>query len=725
VRGLRFELTVALSNSIYSQYISQVSMKRIETLGTVNANDILTAPVANLAPGQYPVVININTAAVSTQTPTFSDIQNHWAKAFIEALAAQGIISGFPDNSFQPDVVVNRAQFAALIANAFQFTQIRQPIAFSDLAAGFWALSAINKAYTMGFLSGYPNQQFRPNAGITKAQTLVALVNGLKLQGANNINLANFYQDWSSIPSYATTQVAIATAKGMVVNYPDLKRLDPNKSATRAEVAAIIYQALVQLGRMPRLASNFIVPSPRPATVKVSHQREFRGVWVSSVWNLNWPSRRGLSSSEQQQEWIALCDRVAALNLNAIVLQIRAEGDALYPSGLEPWSVWLSGTPGKPPEPFYDPLAFAIAECHKCNLEFHAWFNPYRAKTSSQTPPNLLPHLESLYPNAVYSYGTQRWMDPGLKVVQDRIYNVILDVVRRYEVDGIHLDDYFYPYPIPNETFPDQTTYQAYKDAGGTLSLNDWRRDNVNAIVQRLSQGIHALKPYVKFGVSPFGIYRPGQPPGIQGLDQYDQVFADPKKWLEQGWLDYISPQLYWRIDETAQSYATLLKWWTDNNPKNTQIYVGNNLRKLGEPNWTFNEFERQIEITRSFAAKQALGNIFFSVKVFMDNVENVNQQFQQQLYAQPALVPVIPTLKAAPPPLPTGVRAIGDKLLWNVASVDFIRAWTLYRQNGDRWQLVAIFPAATTTTAIAPGIYALCAVNEIAEESEGVTVEA
>ena len=699
-------------------------MKRIETLGTVNRNDILTAPVADLAPGQYPVVVSVDTAAISPTSPSFSDLTNHWAKPFIEALAAQGIISGFPDGTFQPNIVVNRAQFAALVSSAFSLDLIRPAIQFTDLAANFWATTAINKAYRMGFISGYPQQQFRPNAGITKAHTLIALVNGLKLQSNTEINLANFYLDFSRIPNYALGQVKIATAKGMVVNYPDLKRLNPNQSVTRGEMAAMLYQALVQLGRMSPIASSYIVPPPLPPTVKVSHNREFRGVWVGSVWNLNWPSRRDLTPVEQQQEWIKLCDRAVSLNLNAIILQIRAEGDAFYPSGLEPWSLWLTGTPGKPPTPYYDPLAFAIAECRKRNLEFHAWFNLYRAKTSSQTPPNILPHLEALYPDAVYTYGTKRWMDPGVKAVQDRIYNVILDVVRRYDVDGIHLDDYFYPFPIPNEIFPDDAVYQAYRDGGGTLSRNDWRRNNVNTIVQRLSQGIHEVKSHVKFGISPFGIYRPGEPPGIEGLDQYDQIFSDPKKWLAEGWLDYVAPQLYWRTDQTAQSYNTLLQWWAANNPQNTHIYVGNNLRRIGEPGWTFAEFERQIEITRNSANKQALGNIFFSVKVFMDNPENVNAKFQQEIYPQAALVPVISSLEALPPPLPTGLRVIDNQLRWNAVGGDLVRAWTLYQKVGETYKLDRIFPATTTATPISPGIYALCAVNRIGEESEGVVVE-
>jgi len=702
-------------------------MKIIETVASVTANGRLTASVSDLTAGQYKVAVHVEEPALSTNAPLFSDIQNHWAKPFIEALAAKKIISGFPDGTFKPNNIVNRAQFAALASNAFSLLAKRQPIQFTDIPAGYWAAAAINKTYVMGFLSGYPNQQFRPNAGISKAQVIVALVNGLEVQSpdAGSLELAGFYQDWSRIPSYAKTQVAIATEKGMVVNYPDLKRLEPNRSATRAEVAAMLYQALVQQGEMPAIASNAIVApqSQSLQTVKTSHQREFRGVWAASVWNLDWPSKKGLSTAKQQEELIQILDRMASLNLNALILQIRPEGDALYASAVDPWSAWLSGTQGKPPEPFYDPLDFALKEAHKRNIELHAWFNPYRAKVSALSPANILPHIDAVHPTSVYPYGTQRWMDPGKPEIQNRTYNAILDVVRHYDVDGVHLDDYFYPYPIASEPFPDSPTYQAYRDGGGTLSLGDWRRNNVNQFVERLSQGIRATKPHVKFGISPFGIYRPNEPPGIQGLDQYDQLFADPKKWLAEGWIDYIAPQLYWRIDQTQQSYPTLLKWWTENNPRNAHIYVGNNLRSYGQPSWTFEEFEQQVAIARNQAANNALGNIFFNMAVFSANPDNINARFGQNIYPKPALAPVIPTVSAPPPPLPAGVRAGNGTISWNAAAKETVRAWTLYRSTAGSWELVEVFPASTTSASVSPGTYAVCAVNRIAQESEGVAI--
>lgn len=698
-------------------------MKTIETIATVAADGTLTVQVAALPPGQYKVVLNIEEPALAPETPQFSDIANHWAKPFIDALAAKGIVSGFPDGTFKPNQTVNRAQFAAILTQAFKLPAKRPAIKFTDVADNYWAAPAIKKAYEMGLLSGYPNLEFRPLAGITKVQILVSLVNGLEIQYPDfaRIDLSKLYQDWATIPSYARQPVAIASGKRMVVNYPNLKALEPNRAATRGEVAAMLYQALVETGRADRIDSPYIIPPPSlVSTVKVSHQREFRAAWVATVWNIDWPSKRELSTQQQQQELLQIIQKAADLNLNAIILQVRAEGDAIYASQFEPWSHWLTGVQGRAPSPYWDPLKFAIDECHKRNLELHAWFNPYRAKTNSHTAPNAPSHIMVETPSVVYDYGSLAWMDPGLKLVQDKTYAVILDVLNHYDVDGIHLDDYFYPYPVEGQAFPDSQTYQAYKNAGGTLSLGDWRRENVNTMVKRIKEGIAAIKPHVKFGVSPFGIYRPGQPPGITGMDQYDTLYADPKKWLAQGWVDYLAPQLYWPIDQVQQSYTALLKWWTDNNPKGAHIYPGNNLQRLGQPLWTFEEFKNQVNATRQLASKLALGNIFFSMQVFSSDREGVDAKFKQQLYAKPALVPAMTSLKAPIPVVPSGITASNGKLSWNPAPNENTRAWTLYRQESGNWQLVDILPVTTTTVTLPSGTYALCGVNQIAQESEG-----
>ena len=659
-------------------------------------------------------------------SPTrFSDIQNHWARLFIEGLATQGIISGFPDGTFRPNQAMSRAEFAAILQKAFSQPGKRSYVPFVDVPAKHWAAAAIRKAYETGFMSGYPGNRFRPEASIARMEVLISLVSGLDMTSdvTSDIKTAlpELYQDAARIPTYATDKIAVATDAEMVVNYPNLKLLKPLEAANRADVAAFIYQALAYLEKVPAIASEYIVVYQKKLTV--SHKREFRGVWVATAWNIDWPSQRGLPVAQQQSELIQILDRIQALNFNALVLQVRPTGDAFYASELEPWSGWLTGTQGKVPEPFYDPLEFAIAECHKRNIELHAWFNPYRAGTSSESSPKVRPHIAVTHPEYVYKYGNDLWMDPGAKVVQDLTYNVILDVVRRYDIDGVHLDDYFYPYPISGQTFPDDKTYSAYQASGGKLTLADWRRDNVNQMMQRLAIAIYTTKRHVKFGISPFGIYRPGQPPQIKGLDQYEALYADPKKWLEEGWVDYMAPQLYWRIDPPDQSYPVLLQWWTDNNPKRRHIYPGNKLSALDDKNWPISEYERQVEITRNLAPKLSLGNIFYNMKPFKENRLGVVDAFKSSTYAEPALAPNMQWLDAVTPALPGRVKVKDGKLTWRAAANGDIRSWTLYQQKGDTWKLLKVLEAATTEATIEPGTYALCAVDRMANESAGVVV--
>jgi uncharacterized lipoprotein YddW (UPF0748 family) len=459
--------------------------------------------------------------------------------------------------------------------------------------------------------------------------------------------------------------------------------------------------------------------------VKVSHRQEFRGAWIAAVWNIDFPSAPGLSTAQQQAELVGLLDRLQSLNVNAVIMQVRIEGDALYASNLEPWSVWLTGTQGKAPDPFYDPLEFAIAECRKRGLEFHAWFNPYRARSRSTVIPHAANHISVTNPDCVYSYANLLWMDPGKKVVQDLTFNAIVDVVRRYDVDGIHLDDYFYPYPVTGKDFPDQSTYNSYLQGGGSLNLKDWRRDNVNQMVRRLSQGIKAIKPYVKFGISPFGIYRPDQPPGVKGLDQFDQLYADPKKWLAEGSIDYLAPQLYWLIDPPAQSYRTLLNWWLDQNPQMRHVYAGNNISRLDGKVWQVGEFDRQLTISRDWFDRLSLGNIFYSMKALRDNKEGISDLLKTKFYQNLALPPVMTWLNSPAATPPTKVTRQGDTITWQNTgnSINSLRCWTLYQQQGNNWQLIRIIPAQATSAKVYPGNYALCGVDRTNRESLGVVV--
>jgi uncharacterized lipoprotein YddW (UPF0748 family) len=654
-------------------------------------------------------------------TNQFSDIQNHWGRAFIEGLAQRNIVRGFPDGSFRPEQGVTRAEFAVMLQVAFPRSPIRPYTPFVDVPANFWAISAIRWAYETGFMSGFPGQQFRPNDRIQRSHALLSIVVGLNLTTTETVPLNSLYEDAAQIADWLRDAIARATANTIVVNHPSVRRLRPTQPTTRAEVSAFIYQCLVGLGQAPVLVSPYIVQWVPVQTVEVSHRREFRAVWITSVWNKDWPSNSSLSSAQQQAEFMRILDLLRSLNFNAVMLQIRPEGDAVYQSALEPWSNWLTGTQGRAPNPTYDPLAFAIAECHKRNLELHAWINPYRARTSRNTV-NVRPHIAVTNPGVVYPWGNQLWMDPGEQLVQNRTYTVIVDMVRRYDLDGIHLDDYFYPYPIAGQSFPDSQTYQAYRANGGTLSLGDWRRNNVNQLIQRIGTGIRATKSHVKFGISPFGIYRPGQPPGIQGLDAYDQLYADALKWLQEGWVDYLAPQLYWRIDPPAQSYPVLLNWWAANNPRQRHIYVGNNVGQLDGKAWELQEIERQIEITRQHPSAFVLGNIFFSVSTLLTNREGVTDRFRNVTYQTPALAPVVTWLTASRPVVPSGVRGNNGQLSWNAAPTG-VRSWTLYRRMGTQWALQQILPASVNRLSVPAGTYALCGVNRLSQESRGVVV--
>ncbi|CAF0970438.1 unnamed protein product [Rotaria sordida] len=369
-------------------------------------------------------------------------------------------------------------------------------------------------------------------------------------------------------------------------------------------------------------------------------QEEFRAPWIATVNNIDWPSSRTATPTAQQAELINILDTVQRLNMNAVVFQIRPVGDAFYASTLEPWSLYLTGTHGKAPSPLWDPLTFITTEAHKRNIEVHAWLNPYRARMSDATYTLAPNHMAKRFPKYAYTYNKYIWMDPGAIEVQQFICNVTEDIVSRYAVDSIHMDDYFYPYSDGTE-FPDAKTYKAYQQTGGKLSKSDWRRSNVNNLIQMIYTRIHAIKPKVKFGISPFGIWKSGVPQGITGLSSYDSLYCDSRMWLEQGLVDYLTPQLYWQIDPPAQSYSALLKWWIGESKKGRHVYPGNGVYRIRptDSNWPVTEIVRQINITRSMRDSLALGNVFFSVAQIMQNVKGIQTELAK-LYKQKVAVP-------------------------------------------------------------------------------------
>lgn len=353
---------------------------------------------------------------------------------------------------------------------------------------------------------------------------------------------------------------------------------------------------------------------------------EMRGVWVATVANIDWPSSRTLTTAQQQQELLNIIETVKEIGLNTIVFQIRPTGDAFYQSSLEPWSYFLTNEQGKAPNPLWDPLQFIVEQAHSRGIEVHAWFNPYRAKNTGNTYTLASNHMAVKYSQYAYNYNGYIWMDPAAEVVKSHTLEVIADVVRRYDVDAIHFDDYFYPYPAANGSdFPDTATYSSYLNSGGSMSKNFWRRDNVNRMIRDTYNTIKSIKPNVHFGLSPFGIWRPGNPAGVVGLDSYDAIFADSKYWLQQGWLDYLAPQLYWEIDPPAQSFNNLLKWWCEQNTKNKLIYAGTAIYKIaGSTNWPSNEIARQVQLTRDYRNIGSYGAIHYNYNNLKSNIKGI-----------------------------------------------------------------------------------------------------
>jgi len=366
-------------------------------------------------------------------------------------------------------------------------------------------------------------------------------------------------------------------------------------------------------------------------------QPEFRGVWVATVFNLDWPSKPGLSAAEQKAQLLAMLDRAQQLKLNAILLQVRSESDACYASRREPWSEFLSGKQGI--DPGYDPLALAIAEAHRRGLELHAWFNPFRAGTRAGAA-YAANHVTRTHPEWIRRYGGQLWVDPGEPEARRYILEIILDVVKRYDIDGVHIDDYFYPYPVKGADFPDESSWQRYGVHSG-MARDDWRRDNINRFVEAMYREVKAEKPAVRVGISPFGIWRPRVPVTIEAqLDAYAQLYADARHWLAEGWCDYLAPQLYWGIDPAKQSFPVLLHWWREQSRAGRPIWPGIATERIGKP-YPVQEIARQIELTRrDLPADAAPGNIQWSMKALMRDQGGIDAVIDGQVYNDRAELP-------------------------------------------------------------------------------------
>ncbi|MFA7491297.1 MAG: family 10 glycosylhydrolase [Mariniphaga sp.] len=397
---------------------------------------------------------------------------------------------------------------------------------------------------------------------------------------------------------------------------------------------------------------------------------EFRAVWVATVAHIDWPSKPGLSSIEQQQEIIEILDMHYRMGMNTVILQVRPASDALYPSLLEPWSRYLTGVPGKSPEPYYDPLEFWVEACHQRGMELHAWLNPFRVALDYRQP-LAGNHIAFQHPEWVIKYGNGLYFDPGWPETREFVTRVVKDIVQRYDVDAIHFDDYFYPYPL-REDFPDTVSFAYYNRGFFPENKGDWRRENVDILIKMLNDTIKSVKPWVKFGISPFGVWRNNSddPRGSDtraGVTNYDHLYANIIKWQEKGWIDYTLPQIYWQIGHPAADFEKLVHWWKQHSYERG-MYIGHSVYK-SEPAsevkaWAQpGELPRQIRILREIF--EIKGSAFYSSKHFKRDLMGFQDSLAFDLYRYPALVPPMPWIDDQPPLPVRKISKWGRKVKW------------------------------------------------------------
>lgn len=418
-----------------------------------------------------------------------------------------------------------------------------------------------------------------------------------------------------------------------------------------------------------------------------AQKREFRGAWIQAV-NGQFV---GLSTTAMQQKLSRQLDILKADGVNAIIFQVRPECDAFYHSDIEPWSRYLTGRQGLAPQPYWDPLEWMVTECHKRGMELHAWINPYRAKTKGTTA-LAANHIAAQHPERVFTYAEQYILNPALKENADYICRVADDIVSRYDIDGFHIDDYFYPYPVAGEDIPDSQLFNA--SPRGFKTIGDWRRDNVSRFVKQLGETIHRRKPWVKFGVSPFGIYRnqrsdPKNGSATNGLQNYDDLYADVLLWVNNGWVDYCVPQLYWEIGHKAADYKTLIKWW-DKFASKRPLYIGEDVERTVKAADPANPNINQMPAKRRLheEAHHVDGTVLWYAQAVTDNVGNYGTMLRTTYWRYPALQPLMPFIDSKKPGKPRKVKVIwtddGPVLFWTVPRGkswhDVAKQYVIYR---------------------------------------------
>ena len=483
----------------------------------------------------------------------------------------------------------------------------------------------------------------------------------------------------------------------MILSAPSPKATHPVAAQLRRSIAFCLSVAICALAACS--SSNNEITSPinpipqSPAdTAAPPIQREMRGVWIATVANIDWPTRTNLTAAQQQGELRDLLDRAKTARFNAIMFHVRPASDAVYRSSLEPWASMLTGAQGI--DPGYDPLAFAVAEAHARGLELHAWINPFRAGNSKDSTSLAPLHLFRSRRELVRVYGTQLWLDPGEPAVHDHVMQVVADIVRRYDIDGVHADDYFYPYQQHDASgkiidFPDSASYAK---SGSSLLRADWRRQNVDRFVERMYREIHSIKPDIKVGISPFGIWRPGFPAGVNGLDAYATIYADSRKWLQQGWVDYLSPQLYWAMGAPQQSFQALLDWWTSQSSLSRPVWPGLAAYRVADGTasaFSAGEIPGQVSITRQKG--RGGGYILYNASSTLRSGNGMVATSLFPYQSVQALVPASPWLDAVAPPAPL-LSVSGREARFAAANAEWPRWWVVRTRTFAVWQTQVLF---------------------------------
>jgi uncharacterized lipoprotein YddW (UPF0748 family) len=462
-----------------------------------------------------------------------------------------------------------------------------------------------------------------------------------------------------------------------------------------------------------QITDSLMVDSLASTTTKVEEVfppvREFRGIWIASVNNIDFPSSANLDADAQREEWIELLDYFQEMGFNTIIAQVRPAADAFYPSKLAPWSKFLSGRQGRSLEKGYDPLAFMLEETHKRGMEFHAWLNPLRASLDLNTKNLAKTHPFHTHPDWMVPYGGKYYFNPGIPEVRDYLTEVVGEILMTYDVDAIHFDDYFYPYKKQGEEFPDSVSFAQH--GFGYFYVKDWRRSNVDKMIQSISTKIKALAPHVKFGISPFGVWRNQDMDPVNGsmtragITSYDDLHADILKWLENGWIDYVAPQLYWNIGFAPADYQVLLDWWSGRT-FGRHLYIGHAAYKVGtdkQPEWSErDQIAKQIQLNRD--SQLVSGSAFFNAKAVRKNPLGLADTLATY-YENPALIPPMAYIEMPVPLAPIFTRVKrkkdGVKLKWEVLRKGQRPTYTIiYRFNSykpenfeDGRNLLAVVP--------------------------------